>query len=201
MIILCMGSALSASWAQTTELFIAKIKREAVPAAILEAITEDFPDAEITEYATVPLTVVEDVVYVNANREAENQDYDTYLITMNGKDGHFQVTYDKTGKLLTTVEVLKDVALPRPVMVSIGRHFPKWAVVGDKEVMTSVKDGHQKTHYKVTLEQGKEKHHVIFDADGNIVKGADKAKPHRQIKFAEDREMKKWHDGGRASEN
>ena len=196
LVILCLVMATSAASmiAQETELFTAKLKKEAIPATVIESIAEDFPEVTITEYAAVPITVIDDAVYVRTNQEAMGRDYDTYLITMTGKNGQFRVSYDKTGKLLSSVEVLKDVALPVPIRTSIGRHFPGWAVVGDKEVMTTIKDGKQRSHYKVILEKDKEKHYVVFDGDGNIVRGAEKARAHRQIDLQEHK-MKRWDKG------
>lgn len=175
------------TFAQTT-LYQAKLTKEVVPAVILEAISEDFPDATVSEYAAIPVDVIEDRIYVNANQDGPDRDYDTYVVTMTGKTGAFQATYNQYGMLLSTSEVLKDVPLPRPVQISMYRHFPGWGAVDDKVVMTSVKDGQLKTHYKVKLQKGKESIHVVFDADGNVIHGADKAKAHRQIKFREHRE-------------
>lgn len=181
------------SFAQT-ELFRAKLKKEAIPAVVLESITEDFPYAEVTEYAAIPVTIIDEQVYVHMNAEAMDGDYDTYVITVAGKSGAVYATYDREGNLLSTAENLKNVVLPRAIQTSIGRHFPGWGVVGDKMVMTSLRNGKQKTHYKVKLKKGKEHHKVVFDADGNIIRGAEKAKKHRQLKFHKHKMKKRSRD-------
>lgn len=170
------------SFAQT-ELFRAKLKKKEVPMVVITAIDEDFPEADIMEYAAIPITIIEDEIYVYSNEEAMEGDYETYVITLKSKSGTIRAAYDKSGNLISTVERMKDVPLPRVITRSIGRHFPGWGIVGDRVVMTSLKNGKQKTQYRVKLQKGKETHRVMFDANGNIIRGASKAKKHRQIVF------------------
>lgn len=172
------------------ELFKVEIKKETVPEVILKSITEDFPNADAIEYAALPIALIDDQIFIQALEEGLEEDADTYLITLSGKNGTIRATYDRYGNLISTSEKLKNVALPRSIQLSIGRHFPEWVVIGDKVMLSSLKNGSLKTHYRVKLQKDKAIHRVLFDANGNILRGASKAKKHRQIKVKKN--LEKW---------
>ncbi|MFT4754294.1 MAG: hypothetical protein ACI85Q_001851 [Salibacteraceae bacterium] len=50
------------SFAQT-ELFRMKVKKEKVPSVVIESISEDFPDATVTEYAAIPVSYIKDQIH------------------------------------------------------------------------------------------------------------------------------------------
>jgi|GEM_PF-480084 len=174
----------STGFAQNT-LYQTKLEKKVVPAVVLESVSTDFPEGVVAEYAAIPVEIIEDRVYTRTNEHASDEDYSTYVVILTGKSGNIHATYNRDGELLNTSESLKNVPLPHPIQVSVARHFPGWNTGADKMLMTSIAGGKQKTHYKVKLYKGKETHHVVFDADGNIIRGAKKAKAHRQIKFLE----------------
>lgn len=166
------------------------IKKETVPTVVLKSITEDFPEAMVVQYSAIPITIIDEHLYIQDIIDGEEGDADTYLIELSGKNGAIRATYDRYGNLISSSEKLKNVPLPRAIQLSIGRHFPEWAVVGDKIMLSSLKNGSLKTHYRVRLKKGKETHRVLFDANGNILRGASKAKKHRQIKVKKN--LEKW---------
>ena len=65
-------------------IYSEKIKKEDVPAAIIESVEQDYPDFTIEEMAAIPVEYVESDVYVNRDIKSID-DYDTFEITLEGK--------------------------------------------------------------------------------------------------------------------
>ncbi|MCB0641193.1 MAG: hypothetical protein KDC44_06115 [Phaeodactylibacter sp.] len=153
------------------ELFYAKLKTDEVPAEVLTAFSEDFEDGvAVTEYHALPVELVEDTWFVDYNRDKLRKDYDSYEINFSGKGLTGRATYDANGRLISFIEKVNNIALPRPIQKSIGDNFPGWGVADDHEIVSIHKNEHQKVYYRVDLTQGKEKKRVIYDGDGNLVK-------------------------------
>lgn len=162
---LCMHSAFAQA---EDELLVAKLKKEEVPAVIIQSVERDFPEMAVTAWNAIPVSMYGEELIVRSS--PPNKNYDTYSITLSGKGLNSQATYDKHGNLLHFTEWAKNIPLPEPVEKSIGMHFPGWAVVGDKEHITVKRGNHKRELYKVQLEQNKERQHVVMDARGNIMK-------------------------------
>ena len=170
------------SFAQTqTTIFSAKLKKEKVPVVIIESIEEDFPDFTITEYYGVPMDVVDDVWFIDEDRNAEDEDFDTYSVLLKGKKSYINATYDKEGNLLSSREKLTDALLPYTIRVAVGTHFPGWAVIGDKIIMTTHKGHVKKAHYKVKLKKDNKEFYALFDASGNLLKGKQHSVHHKML--------------------
>jgi hypothetical protein len=60
-----------------------------------------------------------------------SDDYDTYHITFFILEGKILAAYDKDGKLIRTIERLKNVKLPMKVRGAIVKRFPNWRMVED----------------------------------------------------------------------
>jgi len=150
-------------------LFEAKIKKEEVPAAIIEAIDSDFGDFEMVEFYAVPLEFIEEDVYINRNIDSE-EDYDTYQIFLQAKNGEIVATYNKDGELLSTVEQLKNAPLPTEIRNAVGKSFSGWAITKDKYKMTHYSNKQKKERYKLILEKGNEKKVVYMDGLGEILR-------------------------------
>jgi hypothetical protein len=105
--------AATSSMAQE-EVFRAKLKKEAIPAIVIESIALDFPEYTATGYFGLPVDIVDDVWYVTSAKEVD-EDYDTYDIVLSGKNGIVRATYDSEGNLLSEHRVLKDAPLPHNI--------------------------------------------------------------------------------------
>lgn len=152
-------------------IFYAKLKTSEVPAEVITACAKDLEDGmTVTEYRALPLEMVEEGWFVNYNKDIADKDYNTYEVRFSGNNLTGEATYDANGNLISFVENVEDVALPRPIQKSIGKNFEGWAVANDHEIVTINKNNEQKVYYRVNLIQGKEKKRVIFDGDGNLVK-------------------------------
>jgi len=103
-------------------IYSEKIKKEDVPAAIIESVAQDYPDFTIEEMAAIPVEYVESDVYVNRDIKSID-DYDTFEITLEGKGKEFTATYDRSGNLISTNEHLKNIAPPAAVRSAIAKAY------------------------------------------------------------------------------
>lgn len=154
------------------QIFYAKLDKSEVPSEVTAAVIKDFNDELLkVEYRALPVELIEEGWFVNYDPNKLDNDYNTYGVSISGKDITGHATYDASGNLISFIEKVKDVPLPRPVQKSIGKNFPGWGVSGDHEIVTvNKKDDQQKVYYRVLLTQDQEKKLVVYNGDGNLVK-------------------------------
>lgn len=148
----------------------AKLKREEMPTAILEAIETDFPGFVVTEYTSIPIEIVEEDVFVDTVGDPGST-YDTYQLELKeGSDRSLIANYDSSGKLLSTEEYLKDITPPARVRNSIAQKFPGWTIEKDAFKMVHFAGKSKKERFKLFLEKNDKKMKVFTDENGTILK-------------------------------
>ncbi|MCB0614545.1 MAG: hypothetical protein KDC75_14615, partial [Phaeodactylibacter sp.] len=75
------------------EIFAAKLSRDKVPAVVLTSVEKDFPNATITEFKALPVTIMEEGWVITKNKPMDGK-YDTYYLTVKGNNFDGEVTYD-----------------------------------------------------------------------------------------------------------
>ena len=169
---LCLLGLTSSSFAQDNVVFKTIIKKEQVPTVILEAIDVDFPDYAIEEFATVPVEFVEDDVYVN--HKVDPDDIDTYQVSLQAKGKVITATYNGNGKLLNTVETLKNVTPPLAVERALVKAYPGWTISKDSYHMSHYAHGKKKERYRFVMSKDGKNKHVYTDVHGTILNGSKK---------------------------
>ncbi len=164
---LCMIGLAGQSFAQDV-LYQAHIKKEEVPAVIVEAVETDFPGYVMEDFYALPFEYVEEDVVVNKDIDSID-DYETFEITLTGKGEAISATYNADGKLLNTHAHAKNVKLPEEVTKSITKKYPGWALTKDMHKLSSYANGKKKDRYKVVLKKGTDTMHVVTDENGKIV--------------------------------
>ena len=150
--------------------FNESLKKEEVPTTIVEAIETDFPDYSITELAAVPVEYVEEDLMVNHNVDP-NTDYDTYQLRLTEGNGRtLEAIYNMDGKLLSTVEHLKNITPPAPVRNSVSSNFPGWTIKKDVYRMIYKAGKETKEQYKFVLGKDNKTMRVYTDEKGDILK-------------------------------
>lgn len=96
---------------------------------------------------------------------------ETYLVTMEVKNGSLAATYDENGKLIRVVENYKNVVLPSNVIYSIYKNFPDWTIVNDKFLYTQTEGDIVKKQYNVKIKKNDDVRKLVVQPDGEIVKG------------------------------
>lgn len=164
---LCFLALTSSTFAQDEVVFKATLKKEQVPSVILDAIDVDFHGYAVEEFSAVPIEYVEDDIVVNDN--VDYDDIDSYQILLEGKGKVLTATYSSTGKLLNTVENLKDVAPPLAVKRALTKAYPGWTISKDSYHMSHFTHGKKKERYRFVLSKDGKKKHVYTDANGKIL--------------------------------
>ncbi|MDW5287605.1 hypothetical protein [Formosa sp. PL04] len=104
------------------------------------------------------------------NTEVYNPgDKSTYAVVFDTKKGVMSVTYNDDGKITASKERYKNVALPRPVIVSIMKAYPEWRFDGNVCSIDYKDNKGLLTSYKVKISNGTQTKTVKSDAKGNII--------------------------------
>lgn len=150
-------------------LFQAKIKREKVPVVIIDAVGEEFGNFEMIEFFAIPLEFIEEDVYVNSNIDSD-EDYETYQVTLKGKNTKMTATYNKEGTLLSTVEYGENIEPAIEVKKAMLSVFPGWVITKDRYKMTHYSGQQKRERYKFIITKGKSEKVVYMTGSGEILK-------------------------------
>ena len=151
-------------------VFKAKLDKEDLPTVVLEAVETDFPDYTVTEYAALPVELVDEDIFVNTDISPDAK-YDTYqLVLKQGNGNTMEAAYDMDGKLIETLEHLKNVTPPSAVRNSIASAFPGWTIEKDTFKMVHYSGKNAKERYKLILGKKNDKMKVYTDQNGTILK-------------------------------
>ncbi len=164
---LCLMSIGLGSYSQEV-VYQAKIEKEQIPAAILEAIVTDFPEYTTEEFYAIPLEFVEGDVIVN-HAVSSTDDYDTFDVMLEGKGRTMVATYDRYGNFIHAMEHVKNGVLPEAVRTAMAKSYPGWSLDKDSYTMSHQRLGKNKERYRMELSKGDQRIHVYTDANGNIV--------------------------------
>lgn len=159
-------------------LYEAKIKKEEVPAVIIAAVERDYPEFAMEEFAALPLEYVEKDVIVNTHVDSID-DYDTFEIKLTGKGKEFIATYDRDGKLLSTMEHMVNITPPEVVRSSVAKAYPGWVFSKDTYNLSHFTGDKARERYRIELTKGNEKMHVYTDVHGKILNHPRMHKAHK----------------------
>ncbi len=129
-------------------------------------------DAIDSKEVAVPVKMLEqEVAYFNLKEsDLYSDEYDTYQVSFFIPQGRIVAAYDSDGKILRTIERFKNIKLPRSVIVSITKNYPKWKIVEDAyKVDYYGKSGIAKKQYKIKLKNRDKKMTVKVDEDGEFL--------------------------------
>ena len=82
--------------------------------------------------------------------------------------GSIVATYDSKGKILTSLEKFKDIALPKHVLQSISKAYPKAKILSNTYMVSYSSETGAKMNYKVKIRKGDLRKIMKIDADGNF---------------------------------
>ena len=92
-----------------------------------------------------------------------------FNVTFKSDRGYIVASYDNKGKVVLTRERFRNMALPKQLLVAIGKKYPGWVV--DKTSYSLVYNRGIETAktYKVKLRNGRQVKRLKVDATGNIM--------------------------------
>lgn len=102
------------------------------------------------------------------NSEFYSDEYDTYSITFYLPSGYVLAVYDSEGKLISTAERFKKIALPAVVRTSVTDRFPGWSI-SDDTYLVKYADGSGKQVYKMLLANGRKRMRVKTNEQGEFL--------------------------------
>ena len=119
-----------------------------VPEAVLKSVKGKFPKAELKK----------------AEKEVEDGET-TFELSLTSEGKKMDVALKEDGTILEVETQIKASDLPEAVTKTLMAKYPKATIKKAEEI---AKD--KKTSYEVVLVDGKEKHEVLVDTTGKIVK-------------------------------
>jgi hypothetical protein len=125
-------------------------------------VPDDNPDSKVRR-------LEEKFVAYDLGKDYEGNE--TYLVTMEVKNGSLAATYNENGKLIRVVENYKNVVLPSKVIYSIYKNFPDWMIVNDKFLYTQTEGDIVKKQYNVKIKKNDDVRKLVVRPDGEIIKG------------------------------
>jgi hypothetical protein len=136
------------------------------------SVNYKYLDAIDSKEVAVPVKMLEEkVAYYNLKEsDLYSDEYDTYQVSFFIPEGRIVAAYDSDGKILRTIERFKNIQLPRSVIVSVSKNYPKWKIVEDVyKVDYYGKSGIAKKQYKIKLKKRDKKMIVKVDEDGEFL--------------------------------
>ena len=152
----------------TTQVFSQVIELSEVNVSV----NYKYLDAIDSEQIPIPVKILtEKVLNFEANKDdLYDDEYDTYRVSFFIPDGKVVAAYDKTGKILRTIEKYKNIRLPQSVLQAIAERFPNWAVFENVyEVNYHCDKGITKKLYKIKLENQDKIVSIKTDDKGNFI--------------------------------
>lgn len=152
-------------FANTTSAQRKEIKKEQVPTAIINALQIDFPTWNI-----------ENTKWYADNQEVQewapliDEKVNRYIVEASGQNYKIHAVYNNRGKLRYSRTIIKDTALPRPILTRLAsdEEYKEWTLTGNQEVIRNFKEDTQV--FKVYLEKDGEKKMYRFNRQGERVK-------------------------------
>lgn len=102
-------------------------------------------------------------------RPLYDDEYETYKVSFFVPEGKIVAAYDKSGKIIRTIEKYTNVKLPMDVMKALSNRFPNWAIVEDVYLVNYHCDKGTKQVYKITLKNQEETVKIKTDENGNFL--------------------------------
>lgn len=145
--------------------------QEVLPGVTVKAVTYKYLNAVDHKDLAQPVKLLERraAEYDIKNTDYYEEDYDTYFVSFLLPEGEILASYDKDGKLLSTAERFKDIALPNAVRTAIGTRFPGWTISKDFYLVDYYEDQGAKKVYKVMLENGDKRIRVKTNEKGEFL--------------------------------
>jgi hypothetical protein len=160
-------TVIASPFAQDAQIKI-KARESEIPVQIVESFKKDYKGAESTEWAIVPAVLVGKEYVVSGYDDLNGEKPTSYEVTVKGDNVKSRAVYDKNGILRYSREVITNTVLPAAVTTSVLKKYPGYTIVKDQEI---IRQGKTKlSHYKVTIERGKQKRTLAVDPSGKILK-------------------------------
>lgn len=143
-----------------------------LPEIIVRAVRYKYLSAVTKQEVSQPVRMLQRQAaeYNVKSADYYEEDNDVYFVSFYIPEGQILASYDKEGKLLSTVEKYKNIELPKVIAEAVGKRYPNWSINKDvyfvnyHETNTEVKK-----YYKLTLRNGDRRMQVKVNAEGEFL--------------------------------
>lgn len=143
-----------------------------LPEIIVRAVRYKYLSAVTKQEVSQPVRMLQRQAaeYNVKSTDYYEEDNDVYFVSFYIPEGQILASYDKEGKLLSTVEKYKNIELPKVIAEAVGKRYPNWSINKDvyfvnyHETNTEVKK-----YYKLTLRNGDRRMQVKVNAEGEFL--------------------------------
>jgi len=149
----------------------AKIAKDQVPAAILNAVNVQFEKNNSLTWSKFPYALKEYGWVYDVG--AENLNLDRYEVTMKtGKGNDMWAVYTIKGELVETREMSTNISIPPSVMENfLKSQYKDWNIIGNKEIIRFYHDhnlnkSNVEQHFRITVEKNGVKRSISFNLQG-----------------------------------
>lgn len=94
---------------------------------------------------------------------------EAYEVIFKETNGKIVATYDQNGKIISSLEKFKDVALPPRVRNSVFQNFPGWTIHQDSYLVSYFLDEDVKKVYKVQVRKDGKRKNIKMDHRGTMM--------------------------------
>ena len=147
-----------------------KIEKAKVPKEVTETFFLEYPEQMNDFWYGYPAYDYGNYWYEDWYNPYVDVEYPEYYVTEFNKDNvPHKAIYSKAGK---KIAVHKSVAVtPKAISDAISKgEYKTWKLGKENEEIFKSKDSDQLKVYEITVEKGKEKHRLFFQADGKLLK-------------------------------
>jgi hypothetical protein len=146
--------------------------QEKLPEITLTAVRYKYLSAVDNKQMAEPVKFLERKVaeYDVKNSEYYDEDYKDYTISFYIPEGYILASYDKDGRLLSTAEKFKNIAVPAAVAEAVAKRFPEWSIAGDVYRVNYENDKGAKKVWKLLLKNGDKRLKVITNEKGEFIR-------------------------------
>lgn len=147
--------------------------QEQLPEVTVKAVRYKYLTAVGQKEAAPPVKILQEraAQYDVKSADFYEEYYDSYFVSFYLPEGQILASYDKDGKLLSTAEKYKDVALPAIVRTAVAERFPNWAISHDVYLVNYYESNNKVNKvYKLTLENGDMRLKVKMNEKGEFFK-------------------------------
>ena len=148
------------------------LKLEQLPAVVIRSAGKDFSVYLTDKNPDASVRVMQEQ-FISYNLGKDYEGFDSYLVTMETKNGSLAATYNANGKLTRVVENYINVRLPSKVIYSIYKEFPGWEIINDKFLFSQEDGDVIKKQYDLKIKKNNATRKLVVHANGEILKGID----------------------------
>lgn len=98
-----------------------------------------------------------------------DKNFEAYEVIFKETNGRIVATYDQDGKILSSLEKFKDVALPPIVRNTVFQNFPGWTIHQDTYLVSYFLDGDVKKIYKIQVRKDGKRKNIKMDHRGRLM--------------------------------